>query len=157
MRAIAKNENTDETQDDDILVAQFKLGDAVFGIDARLVQEVVKVGELTPVHGAPEDVVGVRNLRGHIVTMIDMSVHLGLGTVEIGPDTRILIITHQGEFYGFLVDAVTEAIALKQDELAAPPASLSPELRGRISGVWRKGKELTAILSSEALFKWNDQ
>jgi chemotaxis signal transduction protein len=47
-----------------LLVTGFTLGDAAFGVDARLVQEVVKVGELTRVHGAPADVVGIRNLRG---------------------------------------------------------------------------------------------
>lgn len=154
MQAIEKVEHSDAVSDG-MLFAQFMLGKAAFGIDARLVQEVVTVGDLTPVHGAPEGVVGIRNLRGHIVTMVDMAMHLGLGQVEIGPDTRVLIIDHAGEYYGFLVDTVTEAVALDKDQLAPPPASLSDEMRERLSGVWRDGKDLTAILKPEALFAWD--
>ena len=57
----------------ELLIATFQLGnhDAVFGIDATLIQEVVMVGELTPVRNALDYVVGIRNLRGRIITVID--------------------------------------------------------------------------------------
>ena len=141
---------------DGLLVAQFTLGAAAFGIDARLVLEVVKVGELTCVHQAPAGVVGIRNLRGRIVTVVDMAVHMHLGVVQPGPETRLLIMEHQGESYGFMVDAVTDAIALEPDRIAAPPANLDSALRGRLRGVWRDGSKLTAILDPEALFRWNE-
>jgi chemotaxis signal transduction protein len=63
---------------------------------------------------------------------------------------------HQGESYGFLVDAVTEAIALDEERIGAPPASLDPALRGRLRGVWREADRLTAILDPQALFQWED-
>lgn len=146
-----------ETDDDGLLVTGFTVCDAAFGIDARLVLEVVKVGEVTPVHGAPPGVSGVRNLRGRIVTVVDMAVHLGLGCVEIGPETRLLIMERQGESFGFLVDAVTDAIALDPERISAPPDGIAPELRSRLTGVWRENDNLTAILDAEALFKWNDE
>lgn len=149
--------NKTETVGDGLLVTGFTVADASFGIDARLVLEVVKVGEVTPVHGAPQGVVGIRNLRGRIVTVVDMAEHLRLGYVENGPETRLLIMERQGEPFGFLVDAVTDAIALDTERIGAPPAGMDPGLRSRLTGVWRDGAILTAIIDAEALFKWNDE
>jgi purine-binding chemotaxis protein CheW len=116
----------------------------------------VKVGELTYLHDAPTGVIGIRNLRGRIVTVVDMATHLNLGSVEIGPDTRLLIMEHQSESYGFLVDAVTDAIALDEEHINTPPASLDPSLRSRLRGVWREADRLTAILDPQALFQWEE-
>ena len=151
-----RDRNGEAVDGDGLLVAQFTLGKAAFGIDARLVQEVVKVGELTRVHHAPDGVTGIRNLRGRIVTVVDMAVHMGMGSVQPGPETRLLIMEHQNESYGFMVDAVTDAIALEPDKIATPPANLDPALRGRLRGVWRDGSKLTAILEPEALFHWSE-
>jgi purine-binding chemotaxis protein CheW len=140
-----------------LLVTGFELGDASFGVDARLVQEVVKVGELTRVHDAPSGVVGIRNLRGRIVTVVDTAVHLGLGRVAIGPENRLLIMEHQGESFGFLVDSVTDAIPLEEKGLSAPPGSLDAALSSRLSGVWREADRLTAILDPQTLFQWKEE
>lgn len=146
-----EGENTDVN-----LITGFSVSDASFGVDARLVLEVVKVGELTRVHGAPRDVVGIRNLRGRIVTVVDMAAHLGLGTVEIGPDSRLLIMESSGESFGFLVEAVTDAISIEPGGLSVPPASLEPALRGRLLGVWREEDRLTAVLDPAVLFRWEE-
>lgn len=139
-----------------LLITGFTVSDATFGVDARMVLEVVKVGDITRVHGAPRGVVGIRNLRGRIVTVVDMAVHLGLGCVEIGGDARLLIMESQGESYGFLVEAVTDALAVEEGGLIAPMASLDPALRARLQGVWREGDQLTAVLDPAALFRWEE-
>ncbi len=147
----------DEEKTDGLLLTGFSLGDASFGVDARLVQEVVKVGEVTRVHGAPPGVTGIRNLRGRIVTVVDMAEHLGLGTVDINTESRLLIMERLNESFGFLVDAVTDALSLDEGLIGAPPANMDPVLRGRLRGVWREGDRLTTILDPEALFIWNDE
>jgi purine-binding chemotaxis protein CheW len=120
------------------------------------VKEVLKVGELTRVHDAPPAVVGIRNLRGRIVTVVDMAAQLNLGSVAVGPETRLLIMENQGDSFGFLVDTVTDAIALDQDHIGAPPSSLDPALRSRLRGVWREANQLMAILDPQALFQWEE-
>ena len=144
----------DEANLNGLLITEFKLGAADFGVDARLVQEVVKVGDLTPVHGAPPSVVGIRNLRGRIVTVVDMAIHLDLGCVDLGGDTRLLIMENQGESYGFLVDAVTDAVAIREEDIDSPPSSLDAGLRSRLRGVWRDSDRLTSIIDPLALFRW---
>ncbi|MGE4344796.1 MAG: chemotaxis protein CheW [Geoalkalibacter sp.] len=146
----------EEEKTDGLLITGFRLGAASFGVDARMVLEVVKVGELTRVHDAPLGIVGIRNLRGRIVTVIDMAIHLDLGCVVNGPEARLLIMDHRGETYGFLVDAVTEAIVLEEDRIAPPPASMDPTLRSRLRGGWREADRITAILDPQALFQWEE-
>ncbi len=155
MEAIAIVDNN-ETAADGLLMTCFKLGGAAFGIEARLVQEVVKVGDITPVHGAPPDVIGIRNLRGHVVTVVDTATHLRLGSVKSGPETRLLIIERDGEFYGFLVDTVTDALSMEENRIVPPPSSMDPVLRGRLRGIWREGDQLTALLDPEEMFRWNE-
>ena len=142
---------------DGLLVAEFRLGEAVFGVDAKLVQEVVKVGAVTRVSGAPVGVVGIRNLRGRIVTVVDTATHLGLGAVAPHDDNRLLIVDHQGECFGFLVDAVREAVTLDPEQLLPPPASLDPALRGRLRGVWvADSTRLMAVVDTVSLLQWSD-
>jgi purine-binding chemotaxis protein CheW len=137
-----------------LLVAGFTLGTSDFGVDARLVLEVVKVGEITCVHDAPPGVVGIRNLRGRIVTIVDMAAHLDLGNVEPGPETRLLIMEHQDETFGFLVDSVTDAIPMDAERMESSSSSLYSALKNRLRGVWRDGPRLVAIVDPEALFHW---
>jgi purine-binding chemotaxis protein CheW len=133
---------------EDRLVATFQLGgdDGVFGIDATLIQEVTMVGELTPVRHAPEYVAGIRNLRGRIITVIDLCVRLGLGFVEIGPESRILIADWKGEPVGLLVDRVSDAIAVAADALQSAPPNLHGVQMQKLLGVFRTGERLAALL-----------
>ncbi len=145
-----------DEEDEELLIAAFMLGDATFGVNARLVQEVVRVGEITCVHHAQAEVVGIRNLRGRIVTVVDLAVRLALGCATLGPDARLLIMEWQGEPIGFLVDVVTDAIAVIEDRIAPPPASIDPALRRNLRGIWREGDRLIALLNPPALFQWDD-
>jgi len=146
-----------ETAGDELLATGLMLGDTRFGIDARFVQEVSKPGESTPVRNAPPGVVGIRNLRGRIITVVDLAVQLGLGAAEDGPEARLLIMENRGETYGFLVDRVTDALALEADEIEEAPSNLEPTIRGKLRGVWRDADGVTAILDPDTLFDWNDE
>jgi purine-binding chemotaxis protein CheW len=144
-----------EEEGQGLLVTEFRVGAAAFGIDARVVLEVVKMGEITPVHGAPPEVMGIRNLRGRIVTLVDLASHLRVGSAAPGPENRILILEDRGEPYGFLVDSVTGAIALDAERLEPAPSGLDAGLRGRLLGVWRESDHLCSILEPAALFQWD--
>ena len=110
----------------ELLVCTFVLGnEGAFGIDATSIQEVVMVGEITPVRHAPAFVAGIRNLRGRIVTVIDLCVRLGLGSVRVSPESRVLIADWKGEPVGLLVDRVAEAVVLEPGGLERAPSNLS--------------------------------
>jgi purine-binding chemotaxis protein CheW len=143
--------------EDGLLVATFLLGDAVFGIDAHQVQEVARVGDMTPVHHSPPYVIGIRNLRGRIVTVIDLRVRLELGHVAMGPSNRILIVDCQGEPLGLLVDRVADAVEANPDSLAPPPPNLHGVQSQNLRGVIRGNDRLVALLDLNALFDSSQQ
>jgi len=144
---------------EDLLIATFQLGgdDGLFGIDATLVQEVVMVGELRPVRHAPAYVAGIRNLRGRIITVIDLCVRLELGSVEIGPESRILIADWRGEPVGLLVDQVGDAIAVTADDLESAPPNLNGIQMQKLLGVFRRGDRLAALLDLAAVLGIDDR
>ena len=138
---------------EELLIATFQLGgqDGTFGIDATAIQEVVMVGELTPVRHALDYVIGIRNLRGRIITVIDLSVRLGLGYVPIGPQSRILIAGWKGESIGLLVSKVSDAIALEASAMEAPPQNLHGVQMQKLLGVFRTGHRLAGLLDLGAV------
>ncbi len=142
----------------ELLTATFELGmDGVFGVNAILIQEVVMVGELTPVRHAPEYVAGIRNLRGRIITVIDLCVRLGLGSVERGPESRILIADWKGEQVGLLVDRVSDAVRLEEGDLEPAPPNLNGVQMQKMLGVFRAGDRLAALLDLSAVLEANER
>lgn len=104
----------------------FKLDGGRYAVPLAQVNEVVRVGELTPVPGAAGDLLGVRHLRGHVVAVIDGRRRLGLLPDESdeapGSDhARIIVMTFGNHWVGLRVDAVGELLLPDSGMLAAPP------------------------------------
>jgi purine-binding chemotaxis protein CheW len=137
---------TDEPQ----LVATFFLGDAVFGVRADEVQEVVRPGDITPVHEAPDYVVGIRNLRGRVVTVVDLAMRLDLGKELLGPESRILIFDWQSEPIGLLVDRMGDTISAGAAQMEPSPANVNGVQARNLRGVFRGAERLVAILNLAA-------
>lgn len=144
---------------DEVLIATFQLGgnDGIFGLDTTSIQEVVMVGELTPVRRAIDYVAGIRNLRGRIITVIDLCIRLDLGLVDIGPDTRILIADWKGEPIGLLVDRVSDAVSVNLEDVDPPPPNLHGVQMEKLQGVFRSGERLVALLDLEAVLGSDDR
>jgi purine-binding chemotaxis protein CheW len=136
---------------EELLAVTFRMGDAVFGLDAVAVEEVVRPGEITPLHHAPPDVVGIRNLRGRIVTILDCGSRLGLGPVRPGPENRILIAEARGEPVGLLVECVLDSISVSTGALTQPPANLHLARSATVRGLCRHEGRLIALIDLEAL------
>jgi purine-binding chemotaxis protein CheW len=149
--------NEREQFDDAFLVATFLLGNAAFGISAAHVQEVVRVGDITPVHHAPASVVGIRNLRGRIVTVTDLCSRLELGIVSISPQNRILIVDWQGEPVGLLVDSIADTISVNQADIVPSPPNVNRCQAKYVLGVCRSGERLVALLDPSAVLQPEDQ
>lgn len=132
---------------EELLIATFELSPAgLFGVDATLIEEVVMVDEITPVHHAADYVAGIRNLRGRIITVIDLGVRLGLKAIQRDSESRILITDYNGEPVGLLVDRVADAIAVETSELEPIPANMTGAQCAQFRGVFRQGERLVALL-----------
>jgi purine-binding chemotaxis protein CheW len=128
------------------LLATFVLRDALCAFDAARVQEVIRLGPVTPVRHAPEEVTGVINLRGRIVTLLDLGQILGFGKAEPKRDSRIFIIEDRGEFIGLLVDRAADVIEVDPRAEEPVPANLPSTQARFFRGVQRSDGRVIALL-----------
>ncbi len=129
-----------------VLLATFYVRDALCSLDAAGIQEVIRLGPLTPVHHAPEEVAGIVNLRGKIVTIVDLGLRLGFPRAVPGRDSRIFIMEDRGEFIGLLVDRVDEVIEAESNRWDPPPANTSWGQARFFKGVYRCRDRVITVL-----------
>ncbi len=129
----------------------FFLGDLLCGIDIRWVQEINRNQVFTRVPLAPAYVVGIMNLRGRIVTVINLGHKLELATGEMGPRSRVIIVNHNEEYIGLLVDRIDDVVAVADRDIAPPPANLEGRKGKYFTGACKKENELISILDVEAV------
>ena len=126
----------DTVSDSGMLVATFLLNNALFGINAKQIQEIVQIKKLTRVHNAPSYVKGVMNLRGR-VTVIDLADKLDLPPVLDSEENRVLIVEWKQEYIGILVEKVKEVIQLEKDSIKPPPRNVHGVQAAFITGVFK--------------------
>ena len=135
-----------------LLLATFFVRDALCALDAAGVQEVIRIGPVTPVPYAPEAVVGIVNLRGRIVTIIDLGLRIGFPKAVATPDSRIFIIEDRSEFIGLLVDRVDEVVEVEPGQWRQPPANVNAAQSRFFKGVCSaRGRVITLLDSGQVL------
>ncbi|KQB52015.1 chemotaxis protein CheW [Pseudomonas endophytica] len=146
--------------DDPILQwVTFKLDNETYGINVMQVQEVLRYTEIAPVPGAPAYVLGIINLRGNVVTVIDTRQRFGLYGAEITDNSRIVIIEADKQVVGILVDSVAEVVYLRQSEIETAPNVGNDESAKFIQGVCNKNGELLILVELNKMMtddEWSD-
>ncbi|MBL1433749.1 chemotaxis protein CheW [Gammaproteobacteria bacterium AH-315-C21] len=129
----------------------FRLDEEKYGINVMAVQEVLKVTEITQVPGAPDFVLGIINLRGNVVTVIDARTRFKLGHRERDDNSRIIIIESSDQEVGILVDSVAEVVYMRDSEIEPAPAVGSDDSSKFIQGVNSSGSELLILVELDKL------
>lgn len=129
--------------------ATFLVGDSLIGIDILQVQEINRNLDLTRVPHALPCVRGVVNLRGDVVTVIDLRVVFGLPKQPIDRSSRNIILSTGDERIGLLVDRIADVVYARSDEIDAPPANLNGVSGRFFSGVYKLENDLLLILNTE--------
>lgn len=138
--------------DDPILQwVSFKLSGETYGVNVMQVQEVLRYTEIAPVPGAPSYVLGIINLRGNVVTVIDTRERFGLMPGEVTENTRVVIIEADKHVVGILVDSVAEVVYLRQSEIETAPNVGNEESAKFIQGVCHKNTELLILIELDKL------
>ena len=149
----------DQTNDEVLQWVTFQLEEETYGINVMQVREVLRHTEIAPVPGAPDYVLGIINLRGNVVTVIDTRSRFGLMQGEITDNTRIIVIESERQVIGILVDSVAEVVYLRSSEIDTTPSVGTEESSKFIQGVSnREGKllilvDLNKLLSED---EWDD-
>ena len=129
----------------------FRLENEKYGINVMQVQEVLRVTEIAPVPGAPDYVLGIINLRGNVVTVIDSRKRFGLDPIEMDDSTRIVIIESEGQVVGILVDSVAEVVDIRASEVEQAPNVGTEESAKFIQGVSSIDGELLILIDLNKL------
>lgn len=134
----------------ELQLATFWLGELLLGIDIRCIRGINRVGSLTLVPEAPAMVAGVVNLRGDVVTVLDLRTILDLEPAKITPKTRLLIVQSGVESIGLLVDRVADVVTVSTADSEPLPANLSGAASRYFSQVYRVGVDLLVTLDVSA-------
>ena len=134
-------------------LATFYIGDALCGMDILKVQEINNLLDLTKVPQSHDYVKGIVNLRGQIVTVIDLGKKLNLSGTKITRNTRNIIVNSDGEYIGLLVDRIGDVEKIDWDKVEPPPANIGGVQSKYFKGIFKKENSLIGILKTDEVLK----
>jgi purine-binding chemotaxis protein CheW len=156
---LAQSVKTKEQNDLVLQWVTFKLQEETYGINVMQVQEVLRYTDIAPVPGAPLYVMGIINLRGNVVTVIDTRVRFGLSLIDVTENSRIVIIEADKQVIGILVDSVAEVVYLRGSEIDTAPNVGTDESAKFIQGVSNRDGELLILVDLNKLLsdeEWDE-
>ena len=149
----------DQTNDEVLQWVTFQLEEETYGINVMQVREVLRYTEIAPVPGAPDYVLGIINLRGNVVTVIDTRSRFGLMEGEVTDNTRIIVIESERQVIGILVDSVAEVVYLRSSEIDTTPSVGTDESAKFIQGVSNRDGKLLILVDLNKLLsedEWDE-
>jgi len=138
--------STENTQQNMTVYVTAMIDGQLFGLPIVRVQDVFIPERLTRVPLAPPEIVGVLNLRGRIVTLIDLRRRFGLGERKEGEDVMAIGVESRGESYGLLIDRVGEVVELEGVAREPNPVNLDQRLAQMSSGIYRLDDQLLVVV-----------
>lgn len=135
----------------------FVVDKQTFGLPLHSVDDVLDARPLTRVPLSPPEVAGSLNLRGRIITAIDVRRRLGLPAMVPGAKHMSIVVEHDSEVFNLIVDAVGEVLAVTDDQFEENPVTLDEQWRQFSVGIYRLDSHLMVVLNIEALFDIADE
>ena len=129
------------------------IGNQLFGLPIARVQDVFMLDKMTRVPLTSPDIAGILNLRGRIVTVIDMRCRLGVPQREKEPRQLAIGIEARGESYGLLIDNIGEVLKLPENAREVNPVNLDARLAQVSSGIYRLEAQLLVILDVDRVLQ----
>lgn len=129
-----------------------RIHNQLLGISVRETREILKEQKITRIPLVPGEIAGTLNLRGRIVTVIDIRPRLGLPARGEHGHYIFVVVEHKGELYSLIVDSVGDVLTIPSNAVQDSPPNLAQSWRGISAGVYKLEKELLVILNPKALF-----
>jgi purine-binding chemotaxis protein CheW len=125
----------------------FMLGEQEFAAPISMIQEIVEIPAITVVPNVKDYVVGVINLRGHVVPVVDLRKRLNLGERQISLDSRIIVFRVKSRTAGFIVNAITQVFELADIQIDTPSEMMLAKDEGKfIAGIAKLEHRLPILL-----------
>jgi purine-binding chemotaxis protein CheW len=148
-----KQKNEPEKVEDDIAqLVGFIIGNEEYAIPILNIQEIIKPIDYTRVPQVPDYVLGVFNLRGDVIPLIDLRRKFHLQAVNQNEETRYIVLKGEENTAGFVIDRLTEAIRIKKSRISPPPETINSD-SGMIYGIGKRDDSMLTILKVEVLLK----
>ncbi|KAA1257782.1 Chemotaxis protein CheW [Rubripirellula obstinata] len=138
-----------------ITLATFYVDNMLFGVNIDVVQEINRLSDVTEVPHSPSSVRGVINLRGEVVTVVDLRSLLGMKRREIESDCRCVVIHSQDELIGVLVDQIADTLSVPQSKIDPPPANIDGIEGQYFRGVHTLDSGVVILLDVQQLLEAN--
>jgi len=135
----------------DFHIVGFHIGRETYGVPITSLHEIVRVPEITAVPDAPEFVEGVINLRGKIVSVIDLRKRLGEKKITATKKNRILVVEHNGRLSGLIVDSASEVLKIPAADVEASPQVLHENELNCVTGLGKYKGRLIVLLDMARL------
>lgn len=132
------------------------IADQLLGIPVYLVRDILGAQRITPVPLAPREVAGALNLRGRIVTAIDLRVRLGLPPRDASKPSMSVVVEHAGELYSLLFDQVGEVLQPPKERFESDMVTLTPAWREFTAGIYRLDERLLVLLDVSRVLGFAD-
>ena len=145
---------TDQKEREDKEQSEFLtvlIDDQTFGIPALKIQDVLGAQKVTRIPLSSPEISGLLNLRGRIVTAINLRRRLGVEPLPEDKSPMSVVVEHKGELYSLVVDSVGEVLSLEEKDFEKTPVTLQEEWREISSGVYRLKESLLIVLDVAAL------
>ncbi|WP_419258699.1 chemotaxis protein CheW [Campylobacter fetus] len=146
------SEPTAKDRDEIEQLVGFIVGEEEFAIPILYIKEIIKPIEYTRVPSVPDYVLGVFNLRGNVIPLIDLRIKFNLNPSKMTVNTRYIVMKDDDNIAGFVIDRLTEAIRINKDRIDQPPETLAKD-KGMIQGIGKRDNNILTILKVEALLK----
>jgi purine-binding chemotaxis protein CheW len=137
-------------------LVSFHLDKEIYGIEITKVREIILITEITRIPQTPHYVKGLINLRSTVIPVIDLRSLFGLNEGDMTDESRIMVLQACGKTIGIIVDAVSEVLRIKRDEIAPPPPTVAGLGREYLTGLVRLEKQLLILLDIDKILGKND-
>jgi purine-binding chemotaxis protein CheW len=148
-------ENTLSETHGTLQLVSFHLDKEVYGIEITKVREIILITEITRIPQTPHYVKGLINLRSTVIPVIDLRSFFGLHEGDLTDESRIMVLQACGKTIGIVVDAVSEVLRIKRDEIASPPPTVAGLGREYLTGLVRLEKQLLILLDIDNILGKN--
>lgn len=129
----------------------FRLWEEEYGLDILRVQEIRGYSQVTPLPNSPKEVLGMMNLRGTVVPIIDLRIKFGMNTAAYNRFTVIIVVNLGTKYVGLVVDAVSDVLNFALDDITPPPELGTLINTAAIKGIARSGERLINLLNLDSI------
>ena len=147
-----QNDSIADQLDDVVQLVGFVIGDEEYAVPILSIQEIIKPFPWTRVPQVPKYVLGVFNLRGSVIPLIDLRTKFGLPSRKQNEDTRFIVMRNGSDVAGFVIDRLTMAIRIKKENVGPPPDTVNGD-DTIIDGVGKQADKIITILKVNKLLE----